>query len=211
MGENMKKVLKIAAICACVLFVILVIHFFMDFLHSFSSCFDHDVSVNNFKIYCNDKASCCFISDYKWDGAEDTKVINIPDKYENLKVTKLGGYFGRGVNAPFMLELPDSYCDEEDKYSNWSYSEINSDTVSSPYSIENIEFTLNVGKNIKDINSGLAGIYYKKTQDDGSVIFYHPVIYVNCDSANPSFYSKDGSLFEKKTNKLVIGFDYNDN
>lgn len=50
--------------------------------------------------------------------------------------------------------------------------------------------------------------YFPHTNDDGSVTFYHPVVYINCSEENEKFYSKDGMLFDKSNDELITEFEY---
>jgi hypothetical protein len=50
--------------------------------------------------------------------------------------------------------------------------------------------------------------YYPHINDDGSIVFYHPIVFVNCSEENELFYSKDGKLYHKKTDELIAVWDY---
>jgi len=50
--------------------------------------------------------------------------------------------------------------------------------------------------------------YYPHINEDGSITFYHPVVYVICSENNTYFYSQNGKLYDKKTNELISAFAY---
>lgn len=71
------------------------------------------------------------------------------------------------------------------------------------------DITLNIGKNIKNIY--LHSKYVTMWDNgDGTYLIYCPRVYINCDENNPVYYSKDGKLYEKVTDKLVEEFVYYD-
>ena len=50
--------------------------------------------------------------------------------------------------------------------------------------------------------------YYPHINEDNSITFYHPTVYINCSEDNKHFYSKDGKLYNKKTDELISNFSY---
>ena len=83
-----------------------------------------------------------------------------------------------------------------------------------PISFEQLIFTINLGKNINsiEIDAGIDGKeYIGIRQDDGSIVFYKPAIYFNCNEQNETFYARDGILYSLKTNeKLDFQIEYPD-
>ena len=83
-----------------------------------------------------------------------------------------------------------------------------------PISFEQLIFTINLGKNINsiEIDAGIDGKeYIGIRKDDGSIVFYKPAIYFNCNEQNETFYARDGILYSLKTNeKLDFQIEYPD-
>ena len=82
--------------------------------------------------------------------------------------------------------------------------------VDDEFSVVDIPVVLNIGENIETIDYVDMNKYYPHVNDDGSIIFYHITVYINCSEENQFFYSKDGKLYEKKTDRLITDFAYSD-
>ena len=68
--------------------------------------------------FCTNKiANCCFVGSCAPSGEE--RVITIPDEYNGIPITRIGGYFGRGVPEPFCIDLAEEYPTAE-IYSSYS-------------------------------------------------------------------------------------------
>ena len=134
--------------------------------------------------------------------------ITIPDDYNGIPIKRVGGFSGIGVPSPFRIDLSQVYMNapegsELDMI--WSYPD---DELSVAYTIENVVFQLHIGKNIEEIDFVFMDDYYPHIDEDGTVTFYHPVVYITCSEENTTFYSKDGKLYYKSTNALVEDFAY---
>ncbi|MBR4941659.1 MAG: hypothetical protein IKZ19_06630 [Clostridia bacterium] len=161
----------------------------------------------------NKTADCCFVGGYTCEEYSENMEITVPDEYNGVPVTRLGGYFGRGVPTPFAIDISASYIDDSkngrlgvivmDDSQNFCPGE--GDTL-----VE-LVFTLNIGKNLEVIEFVEMGEYYPHDNEDGSVTYYHPVVNVVCDEENEYFYSRDGKLYDKDTDMLVTGFSYSKN
>lgn len=46
-----------------------------------------------------------FIYEYRWDGTEEGRTVEIPGKIGELKVEGIGGFFGRGLQMPFDVDI----------------------------------------------------------------------------------------------------------
>lgn len=86
--------------------------------------------------------------------------------------------------------------------------DINEFEIPEEYIIEDVVFNLNIGKNIEVIEFVVMDEYYPHINEDGSITFYHSVVNINCSDENKYFYSKDGKLYNKKTDELISDFAY---
>lgn len=133
--------------------------------------------------------------------------ITVPDEYDGMKITGLGGYFGRGVPTPFSIcRVIESEGDYESSYGCDLEFAINlpaPEGGSKQYFT--YEYVLVLGKNIKTVYAGM-GADARETED--SVSFHIPYVYVEIDQENKYFYAKDGVLYERSTDEKVDGFIY---
>ncbi|MBQ3497704.1 MAG: helix-turn-helix transcriptional regulator [Clostridia bacterium] len=156
---------------------------------------------NAFDFACAD----CYIAD------EETKVleITIPDECNGIPIKKIG----RKNLSPFFIDIADLYMNapENSDYSSTVYTidALTSNAIEESFTIQNVVFKLNIGKNINQIRNVDMDTYYPHINEDGSLTFYHPVVDIYCSKDNEYFYSKDGKLFNKKTNELITDFAYN--
>lgn len=77
--------------------------------------------------------------------------------------------------------------------------------------IQDIPFILNLGKNIEGIDCVIKDNYYPHMDEDGSTIYYHPVVYINCSPNNKIFYTEEGKLYRRQDHTLVDDFAYTNN
>ena len=165
---------------------------------------------DGFYIAVNKRANCCFVGYYDCKEYTDNMEITIPDEYKSIPVKRIGGYFGRGYPVPFGISMGDLYNNvpEGSEYNAVYSGDIRQYDFEDNYSVENLVFTVNIGKNIDTIVNVDMDVYYTNINKDGSITFYHPVVYVNCSDENKHFYSKSGKLYYKETNELVSDFSY---
>lgn len=163
---------------------------------------------NGFGIEVNKLANCCFVSGYTCTEYTEGMEITIPDDYNGIPIKRVGGFSGIGAPSPFGIDLSQLYMNapEGSEFDMiWRYPD---DELSVAYTIENVVFQLNIGKNIEEIDFVFMDDYYPHINEDGTVTFYHPVVYITCSEENTTFYSKDGKLYYKSTNALVEDFAY---
>lgn len=169
------------------------------------------VSKNGFQIWVNEKSNRCFVGPYICTNYTPYLVITIPDDYEGIPVTRIGGTFGRGVPTQFCIDIFDLYVNaprNSKYYKIFHESMINPDHIEEDYQVEELRFVLNIGKNITQIYDVGMNWYYPHINDDGSITFYHSVVYVICSDENQYFYSENGKLYDKKTDELIADFEY---
>jgi hypothetical protein len=163
---------------------------------------------NGFGIDVNKLANCCFVSGYTCTEYTEGMEITIPDDYNGIPIKRVGGFSGTGAPSPFRIDLSQVYMNapEGSEFDMiWRYPD---DELSVAYTIENVVFQLHIGKNIEEIDFVFMDDYYPHIDEDGTVTFYHPVVYITCSEENTTFYSKDGKLYYKSTNALVEDFAY---
>lgn len=196
----------------------LVIVLSISLMFCLTGCFFEEVSLlysdtankDGFYIGINKAANCCFVGSYDCVEYTENLEITIPDDYEGIPIKRVGGYYGRGVPAPFSISLVGLYMNtpEGSEYDAIFSGNINEFEISEDYSVEDIVFNLNIGKNIENIDYVVMDEYYPHINEDGSITFYHPVVKIKCSEDNKHFYSKDGKLYYKRTDKLVSDFAY---
>lgn len=163
---------------------------------------------NGFGIDVNKLSNCCFVSGYTCTEYTEGMEITIPDDYNGIPIKRVGGFSGIGAPSPFRIDLSQVYMNapEGSEFDMiWRYPD---DELSVAYTIENVVFQLHIGKNIEEIDFVFMDDYYPHIDEDGTVTFYHPVVYITCSEENTTFYSKDGKLYYKSTNALVEDFAY---
>ena len=170
-------------------------------------------AIDNFDIGYSKVLNEAFVSSYNWDGVCETKNIVIPEEYNGIKITALGGYYGRGAPHPFGVSLSESYkndlCSEANQwFGSKTYKDVESvDTVY-------LNFNLHISKNIEQITEHTLDHFYEGTYYDGEN--YHSKIIVvilyniTCDEDNNTFYAKDGKLYYRQNDSLVSDILYFD-
>lgn len=176
-----------------------------EFLEGMSYLYNDSVKIDNLRICINDTADCCFAGPYTCEEYTQDMEITIPDEYEGKPVKRIGGYYARGVPTPFCIDISDLYLNapEGSEYHQTVYSTVDE----AQYKVVDLPFVLNIGKNVDSIVY-VENEYYPYIEEDGSVVYYHPVVSINCSEENKCFYSENGRLYSRKDNSLVEDFDY---
>ncbi len=141
------------------------------------------------------KASVC---NYHYYPSGGNDVITIPESYGKYPVKGMGGYVGKGGPAPFSIDVKFINVTaivglSEDGSFDWYTQREDIETVY-------YDVTLNIGPNIREIYADQGGLLAGDK-------LYVVRVYVNCDSDNPKYFSKDGILYQKD-GKAVEGFLY---
>lgn len=170
---------------------------------------DH-VELDGFKVAVNKVANCCFVSVYACKEYTENFEITIPDDYDGIPIKRIGGYSGTGYPCPFYISLAALYMNapEGSRYNAVFACNIDEAGITEEYNIEDVVFNLNIGKNIEVIEHVAMDQYYPHINDDGSITFYHAVVNITCSDQNQYFYSKNGKLYDKKSNELISAFAY---
>ena len=200
----MKKFIALITVFTCVLMLSGCVTEEISLLYSDSG------SEDNFNFAVNKTANCCFVSSYDCTEYTEDMELTVPDEFNGVPVKRLGGYFGRGVPSPFLISL-NEYVNAPDGSEYYAiYNEASLISIDDEYTVGNIRFILNIGKNIDTVEYVEMDNYYPHINDDGSITFFHPVVYINCSEDNRHFYSKDGKLYDKATDKLILDFAYSE-
>lgn len=168
------------------------------------------VEADGFDIAVNKVANCCFVSGYECTEQTENLEITIPDDYNGIPIKRIGGYSGTGFPAPFSISLFPLYVNapkDSEYYAIFTGAAVRSRNPEE-YTVEDVAFTLHIGKNVEVIEYVDMDFYYPHINDDGSITFYHAVVNITCSGDNKYFYSKDGKLYDKKTNELISEFAY---
>jgi hypothetical protein len=179
-------------------------------LEEVSLLYSDSTEKDGFYIAINKTANCCFVGKYNCAEYTENLEITIPDDCNGVPIKRIGGYYGRGVPTPFFISVADLYINapEDSDYNSVFSGDINEYDISEEYTIKDIVFHLNIGKNVEIIEFVVMDKYYPHINEDGSIVFYHPVVNIECSSENNYFYSKQGKLYNKNTDKLVSDFVY---
>ena len=151
------------------------------------------------------------VNRYTWDGDPQHTDVVIPDEYGSLKVRKLGGYYGKGLPAPFWIDdtswmgLHDDNEDIHDLGCLAVSYDMFDEYADECSEIVYHDFHLHIGKNIDEIYSDVCATL---CTINGLKTAYCPRVTVTCDEENETFYAENGRLYVRETGELVPGFIY---
>jgi len=151
-----------------------------------------------------------YVASYYWNLEESAKTFRVPDEYDGIPITTLGGY--AGAPSPFCFDYDPRGLVKGSVWDKMYYS-YNSPKIKALLA-ENaeviyVDFNVTLGKNIREIcEIDIYGAYILEVYSDVGIEYYIVVnrVYFNVDSANKVFYSKDGKLYEKGSDKLISDY-----
>lgn len=208
------KIIRTVLIIIAIIPVLMVVRFLLFFC---ADTYNDTAQYGDFTVaygYCtgyhkllfqNHASVICFGA----EGEDYDREIVIPDSYDGIEIRELGGFLGRGVPLPFYVEHSDNPVidklteESENQYSSAFANLEERETVFDEVIYD--DFVLKIGKQIENINS-VCGVSVFELQD-GSCTAYCTRFYVVCDEENPSFYSRDGVLYNKD-GTVFSGFVY---
>lgn len=204
-------ILTSASIITLLVLLVVSVCLIIPVLEETSLLYTESVTANGFRIGVNRIVKVCYAAEYECTAYTEKLGITIPDEYDGVPVKRIGGFYGRGLPKPFSLSCAELYMNapEDSKYAS-VFSGEHLQYVDDEFSVVDIPVVLNIGENIETIDYVDMNKYYPHVNDDGSIIFYHITVYINCSEENQFFYSKDGKLYEKKTDRLITDFAYSD-
>ena len=134
------------------------------------------IDIDNFRIYHHMWSGDTIVADYYWDGDENNMTVVIPDEVDGKKLDGLGGAVWEG-QVMFNIEIPDDVRKNDE-----------------------FNFTVKLGKNIKHAEH----FYYSEQfRDEDYGIDFKVTCRYEVAEDNKWLYSKDGRLYDKKTDKPV--------
>ncbi len=175
-------------------------------LSSCSLTYAYQADENGIQICYSELENNAFIGSVSLE-SEETEEIILPNEYNGIPITVLGGYFGRGVPTPFNV-IFDSPHEEGKGFITWNDE---TDDSFKDATIHDLTLSLILPKNLKSIDYVEKYVHgVELTNEDGTT---HAEIYrvrlcLSIDENNAYFYSEDGKLYDRKTNQLINEFIY---
>jgi len=159
-----------------------------------------------FDLYCNEASKLAFVTSALWDGGKSGTTYTIPDTYNDCAINSLGGFFGRGVPCPFAIEIayegpdPKPETEKPDNFGTDAKELIPADSE-----VHIFQFVVNIGPKIEKIQCE-SNDYLCIEQVDGSYYVSHPSVFLNVDLTNPTFYSKNGVMYNRSDDSLALNW-----
>lgn len=177
--------------------------------HIAAGFFTHS-NIDGLNIWVNPVEQFAFAGTFFCDEYYDGIQITIPDEYNGIPITQLGGKNSIDKADSFSIHISNHFLNvpEDSPYYGVTYTDPDNAKITDTYVVEDLVFVLNIGKNINKIELAVFDYYYPSFDETGSLVFYHPVVYVVCSEQNDTFFSKDGVLYDKSTESQVLEFDY---
>lgn len=200
----MKRKLCIAAcVIVCILVLILLFPYILMSFYHFDS-----VQVDGLMIHISRGQQTCIAGRYLCEEYTPNLEIVIPDTYNGFPVVALGGTTHiQGPPSPFYVDIGSIYINAP-KNSEYDAVYIGDESDFEDHEVIHLPFRLYIGKNIRDLSFVHSGMYYPHINEDESITYYHPVVYITCAEENRHYYSIDGKLYSRSTNQLITDFDY---
>lgn len=157
-----------------------------------------------------------FVGSYLWDGTEEGKRIIIPEHYNGMPVTSLGGTSGSGYPVDFSIEINDAavtalFPNATSWYTKYYFNDTPSFEADK---MRYVTFELHLNKHIENLEKYSLGGYnaYYEVHDENENILcaYVFSFYFTCDEQNETFYTEDGKLYYRNTDTLVESIRYAD-
>ena len=178
----------------CLLAVLMLAVFLLCGCTGYSS--SKRVERGSISYFVSDLGTRAFPSEYYWDGDPNHTRIEIPDELDGASITSVGGYYGTGNPIGMELLSRDTFTNEELVMPEGTQPEY-------------ITFTLVIGKKVKTVVGFYCRYeYFPVRTENGSIRYYIPLIQVECDEENPTFYEKGGKLYRSEDDSLVDRIGY---
>lgn len=168
------------------------------------ACDQYDTHFENDHFRGAKSSKDAYISEFIWYG--DTMEITIPDELDGLPVTALGGVYGNGTTEFFFID--DVQRADYDYYTPPAeYTSMN-DKILSCDEIVYLDFTLNIGPNLKKFNFSGKPFAYDLREKDGKTTAYVYRFYINCSEDSLWYISENGILYDSTSHARIDSFYY---
>ncbi len=197
MKKNAKAIKVIAISFTCILMALLIFPFVLILVFILAQ-YEDAVTEDGMNIGYNKltKKAFCYGCE-----AGEKREFTIPDTFEGIPVTMLGGYIGRGFPCPFSLWVDGG----EDVYG------CHDVTVPQGDEYETIVLTVHIGKNLKEltyIDDCFWGIRDLDPEGETFDVLFKVVYSFTVNEENETFYAEDGRLYYKTNHQLAEEFFY---
>ncbi len=169
----------------------------------FGSKYDNESVVDGVVLLRNQTHKKSLAARCEWDGDMRNMQFTVPDEYCGYKVVCLGekgnpGFSGRP--SPFSVSLPDE-LDGLINVGGYTFipEEMNAENTVI------LDFTVNIGKYVAEIERLYKSTLIGYGVFEGEYVtqkYYRVNIYYNIDAENTVFYSKNGDVYYKATDKI---------
>lgn len=158
--------------------------------------YDKDAYADGVSYHITSSGKTAFVSEAEADLTQENPQVIIPEKINQAKVKKLGGFFGTGVPAPFTVIAGSGHSYE-------TYNPYNGE-FGRRVILKDVPVSVHIPKTIEEVTYVSGGGCYGTVNENGELLFLRPVIMIDCDPDNPDYYSEDGILYSKEENSAVI-------
>lgn len=150
-----------------------------------------------------------FVIGYDWQVGMPQQV-ELPSQYLGTTVDALGGYTGRGYPCPFAVRFasPESMYPGADEYFS---TDASMDVLQNgEVQVDEYVFSITLPDSLREIRYVVDSVSVAAYQtQDGPVYKVAKALYrFTIAEDNPYFYTRDGKLYDKGTDRLVDEFAY---
>ncbi len=157
--------------------------------------------IDNYEIRMEDTSDPykAMLATWYWSGDPSDNLIEIPDTYEQLTLCAIGDTNSTSFEIKIDPAIQDYVTLSADTAEN-SQEFVSSVPEGTIIHFSEVDFTLKVGKNVNMVSIDDFPIY-GIWNEDGSITYYHIALTYDCSSSNPYFYSTDGDLYKRGSDK----------
>lgn len=171
--------------------------------------FENSERMEGVKYFPNFKSGQAFAAGFDWDGETEEISVVIPDTVKfsrssrSCRVTKLGGFFGRGGPCQFGPALPiDSESQgnfDESTDDPELFEELQRQQSNAP--VRDLRVRLHLGRYVSEIPLSADCLRYRQREGEGTL--WRITYQVDCDENNQTFYARDGKLYLRENDAPV--------